>query len=71
MIQRHAQSLVEDALRYQAAMALIGPRQVGKATLALQTGEQRDALYLDLADRQDRAKLVTRRSSRKAGKSAG
>lgn len=58
MIQRRAQSLVEDALGYQAAVALIGPRQVGKTTLAFQIAEKLDALYLDLEDGEDRAKLA-------------
>ena len=39
------------------AVALIGPRQVGKTTLALDIAEQRSALYLDLEDRADREKL--------------
>jgi predicted AAA+ superfamily ATPase len=58
MIPRHIFSAVEDALRYQAAVALIGPRQVGKTTLALQIGKNRNAIYLDLEDRDDRAKLA-------------
>jgi predicted AAA+ superfamily ATPase len=58
MIHRRAQALVEDALGYQAAVALIGPRQVGKTTLALQIAEKLDALYLDLEDSEDRAKLT-------------
>ncbi len=45
------------AMRRQAAVALIGPRQVGKTTLALQVAERRDALYLDLESSADRAKL--------------
>ena len=49
---------IEDALTRQAAVALIGPRQVGKTTLALKIGEERDALYLDLEDRDDRARLA-------------
>lgn len=59
MIQRRAQTLVEDALRYQAAVALIGPRQVGKTTLALRIAEKFKALYLDLEDSEDRAKLAS------------
>ena len=39
-------------------MALPGPRQVGKTTLALDVGESRSALYLDLESEQDRAKLA-------------
>ena len=48
----------EDALRRQAAVALVGPRQVGKTTLALEIGRQRPALYLDLEDRDHRARLA-------------
>lgn len=58
MIQRQITPFVERALARQAAVALIGPRQVGKTTLALAIGEQRDALYLDLEDRDDRNKLA-------------
>lgn len=38
-------------------MVLLGPRQVGKTTLALAVGGERGALYLDLESEQDRAKL--------------
>ena len=38
-------------------MALLGPRQVGKTTLALAVADGTDALYLDLEAREDRAKL--------------
>ena len=57
MIDRQITSMVEDALSRQAAVALIGPRQVGKTTLALALGERRNALYLDLEDRDDRNRL--------------
>lgn len=58
MIPRYIFSAVEDALRSQAAVALIGPRQVGKTTLAWQIGKARNAIYLDLEDSDDRAKLA-------------
>lgn len=58
MIPRLATAPIEKALQRQAAVALIGPRQVGKTTLALAIGETRDALYLDLEDRDDRNRLV-------------
>lgn len=61
LIQRHAASIVQSALNRQAAVVLIGPRQVGKTTLARMLGEQRNALYLDLEDREDRAKLASPR----------
>ena len=58
MISRFTYPQIKDALRRQAAVALIGPRQVGKTTLALQIGEEKDAVYLDLEDSNDRAKLA-------------
>lgn len=58
MIPRRATRLVEQALARQAAVALIGPRQAGKTTLALRIGDNGDALYLDLETRADRAKLA-------------
>jgi len=53
-----AYKLVQEALNRQAAVALIGPRQVGKTTLALKIAEERQGLYLDLESREDRAKLA-------------
>lgn len=38
-------------------MTLLGPRQVGKTTLALEIASAYDALYLDLESERDRAKL--------------
>jgi len=58
MITRRAIGAVRQALRRQAAVALIGPRQVGKTTLALAVGQDEDALYLDLEAPEDRAKLT-------------
>jgi len=57
MIPRRALAAVESALRRQAAVALLGPRQVGKTTLALSLAEITPSLYLDLESRADRAKL--------------
>ena len=57
MIERRIKQQVIEALDRQAAVALIGPRQVGKTTLAYEVAEERDALYLDLEDRNDREKL--------------
>lgn len=58
MIGRHVYHIVQDALDRQAAVALIGPRQVGKTTLALEIAEARPSLYLDLESRDDRDKLA-------------
>lgn len=58
MIPRNAIHKVEDALSRQAAVALIGPRQVGKTTLAYEIAESRAAIYLDLESKTDRDKLT-------------
>ena len=58
MLNRRIHPVVRQALGRQAAVALIGPRQVGKTTLALEIAEETGALYLDLELRADRAKLT-------------
>ncbi len=57
MIARRALSEVRSALRRQAAVALLGPRQAGKTTLALQIAREEQALYLDLQLPDDRRRL--------------
>lgn len=57
MIERlHTHTLIQ-ALADVPAVCLLGPRQVGKTTLARAAGEHRGAIYLDLESEQDRAKL--------------
>lgn len=46
------------ALEGQACVALIGPRQVGKTTLALDLADSRPSVYVDLESPEDRAKLT-------------
>ena len=58
MIPRQALSRVRSGLDRQAVVALVGPRQVGKTTLALQLAETRPSVYLDLESRGDRNKLT-------------
>ncbi len=58
MIARRVYPIVTDALARQAAVVLIGPRQVGKTTLAHAVAEERPSLYLDLEAREDREKLA-------------
>lgn len=58
MIPRRSYQTILDALGRQAAVALIGPRQVGKTTLAHEIAEGSDALYLDLEAGADRGKLA-------------
>lgn len=57
MIERRIISKVIEALDRQAAVALIGPRQVGKTTLAFAIAKARPSLYLDLEAPRDRNKL--------------
>ncbi len=57
MISRLTRSELDQALSRQAAVALIGPRQVGKTTLAHELMSTRPAIYLDLEKATDRAKL--------------
>lgn len=57
MIPRLIESNIIQALDRQAAVAIVGPRQVGKTTLALAIGKARNAIYLDLEDRDDRQRL--------------
>lgn len=58
MITRLLQPKLNEALAHSPAVALLGPRQVGKTTLALEVAKTVDALYLDLESEQDRAKLA-------------
>ena len=59
MIKRIVLEDVAAALARQAAVVLIGPRQVGKTTLALEIAELHPgAIYLDLENLQDRHKLT-------------
>jgi len=58
MIPRTIRSKVEAALARQAAVALIGPRQVGKTTLAHEIAATRPSIYLDLEATADRDKLA-------------
>jgi len=59
MITRYLQSKLEYFIDNYPAVALLGPRQAGKTTLALTltVAEHRNAIYLDLESEQDRAKL--------------
>jgi len=58
MIHRILTRKLQDALRDYPAVALLGPRQSGKTTLALEVGKSFDARYLDLESEQDRARLA-------------
>jgi predicted AAA+ superfamily ATPase len=57
MIERHLRARLIEALDSTPAVALLGPRQVGKTTLAHEIGDGRPSIYLDLESHSDRAKL--------------
>lgn len=58
MIPRRIESVVRDRLGHFPAVALLGPRQVGKTTLALEVAKGRKSVYLDLESPLDRDKLA-------------
>lgn len=57
MIARRSASEVLSALRRQPAVALTGPRQCGKTTLALEIARDRPSTYLDVELEEDRELL--------------
>ena len=57
MIPRQKSQIVRARLEQFPAVALLGPRQVGKTTLAELIAEARSSVYLDLEDAADREKL--------------
>jgi predicted AAA+ superfamily ATPase len=58
MLKRRIEAQIRADLEDQAAVALLGPRQVGKTTLALAIAEASPSAYLDLEDPADRDKLA-------------
>jgi len=73
MIQRHLTAQLERSLELFPVVGLVGPRQVGKTTLARDDLAQRagkPAVYLDLERATDRSKLADPESylTRQAGK---
>ena len=57
MLPRRLGARLNHLLTHSPAVVLLGPRQVGKTTLALEIGEKRPSVYLDLEDNTDRVKL--------------
>ena len=58
MIKRRIHDKLVESIDHSPAVGLLGPRQVGKTTLALEMGATRPSLYLDLESPTDRAKLA-------------
>lgn len=56
-IKRRAQKIVQDALKRSPSVALMGPRQVGKTTIAFNISEVTPSVYLDLESRLDIQKV--------------
>ena len=53
MIKRRITRILEKALSRSASVALMGPRQVGKTTIAINIAESNKGLYLDLERKRD------------------
>lgn len=58
MISRRLEAIIEKALKRSPSVALMGPRQVGKTTLALDIAEKIPSVYLDLENRLDLQKVA-------------
>jgi uncharacterized protein len=58
MIERRIKQNLLEAIDNAPAVALLGPRQVGKTTLAQEICDTRPSIYLDLESIADRAKLA-------------
>ncbi|MEY2619057.1 MAG: hypothetical protein RL522_2059 [Pseudomonadota bacterium] len=58
MFDRLLEPSLRDELAFSPAVALLGPRQVGKTTLALQVARGLPHVYLDLESERDRSKLA-------------
>ena len=58
MFPRRLNASLAEELQQSPAVALLGPRQVGKTTLALEVAQALPSIYLDLESERDRAKLA-------------
>lgn len=58
MFDRLLTPVLLEELAFSPAVALLGPRQVGKTTLALAVARQQPHVYLDLESERDRHKLA-------------
>ncbi|MSP52751.1 MAG: ATP-binding protein [Gammaproteobacteria bacterium] len=57
MLKRLLTPIVKSSLEHMPAVAILGPRQIGKTTLALEIEQSHDSVYLDLESPSDLAKL--------------
>ncbi len=58
MIARRLKAQLQNLLGEYPAVALLGPRQVGKTTLALEVADALESVYLDLESPADRARIA-------------
>lgn len=58
MFTRNLLPQLAEELQHSPAVALLGPRQSGKTTLALEAAKAIPSIYLDLESERDRAKLA-------------
>ncbi len=58
MIERRIRGQAESRLAESPAVAMLGPRQVGKTTLALEIAEGKPSVYLDLESPADRSRIA-------------
>lgn len=58
MIARQIRQQVHESLRHIAAVVLLGPRQIGKTTLAYEIAGECESVYLDLEEPGDIQKLA-------------
>lgn len=58
MIARDLKKQLTTQLEQFPAVALLGPRQIGKTTLAFALSQSHDSIYLDLESEADRNKLI-------------
>ena len=58
MFSRNLLPRLTDEIQHSPAVAILGPRQVGKTTLALEAARSITSIYLDLESERDRAKLA-------------
>ncbi len=57
MLERWIEERLEKAIKRVPAVAFLGPRQVGKTTLAREIAKKRNSIYLDLESPEDLLKL--------------
>ena len=53
VIKRRLEHTIKETLKRSPSIALIGPRQVGKTTIALNISDTTPSVYLDLESRLD------------------